>query len=169
MKNKNELVNINSIPQIQSFSKELKKFIVEQDLYSDIQGKNYAHVEGWQFAGAALGLTAIVKKVKDLSNEKEIKYRAKVEVLNLKNNQLISTGVAICSNKEPHRKNADEYVIISMAQTRAIGKAFRNKFAFIMKMAGYEASPWEEVVNSKVNEINDLPTPKSKIKRGKKK
>jgi hypothetical protein len=32
-----------------------------------------------------------------------------------------------------------------MAQTRVIGKVCRNKFAFVMKMAGYEATPAEEM------------------------
>jgi hypothetical protein len=136
-------ININSPQAVAQFAKELKKFIVEQKLYQNIQGKNYVLVEGWQFAGAALGLAAIPDNVTDLSNDKEVKYRAEARVLD-KNDRLVGFGVAVCSNKEPKRKSADEYVIASMAQTRAIGKAYRNKLAWLMKLAGYEATPAEE-------------------------
>ncbi len=39
----------------------------------------------------------------------------------------------------------DEYAILSMAQTRAVGKAFRNQLAWLMKAAGFEATPAEEM------------------------
>jgi hypothetical protein len=32
-----------------------------------------------------------------------------------------------------------------MAQTRAVGKAFRNQLAWLMKAAGFEATPAEEM------------------------
>jgi hypothetical protein len=42
-------------------------------------------------------------------------------------------------------KGFDEYAILSMAQTRAIGKTYRNVIGFVMKTAGYEARPAEEM------------------------
>jgi len=145
-KKQSELVNYQSPRQLQEFSKELKKFIVQNKLFSNIKGKNYVNVEGWEFAGASMGIFSIIKEVRDLSNEKEIKYRVEVELKPLNSEQPIGYGVAICSNKEESKKTADEYVIISMAQTRAIGKAYRNTFAYLMKMAGYEATPTEEMM-----------------------
>ncbi len=38
-----------------SMAKVLKHHIVGQKLYTNIVGKNYAHVEGWQFAGGLMG------------------------------------------------------------------------------------------------------------------
>jgi hypothetical protein len=32
-----------------------------------------------------------------------------------------------------------------MAQTRAVSKAFRNVFGWLMKVSGYEATPFEEM------------------------
>ncbi len=52
-------------------------------------------------------------------------------------NKLVSVGIAICSNKEGSKKFFDEYAILSMAQTRAVGKAFRNQLAWLMKAAGF--------------------------------
>lgn len=123
----------------------LKKHVVDQKLYTTITGKNYAHVEGWQFAGGLMGMFPRVVAVENLSDGNEIKWRADVEIVDLKADRVISRGFAICSSKEDKRKKADEYVILSMAQTRAIGKAYRNVIGWVMKLAGYESTPSEEI------------------------
>jgi hypothetical protein len=120
-------------------------------LSSNIQGKQFVNVEGWQFAGASLGLMPIITETTDLTRrgtepgQVEIKYMAKCEVRNINTGQLVATGVAICSNFEHSKKRFDEYAILSMAQTRAIGKAYRNLLAWLMKAAGFEATPAEEM------------------------
>jgi hypothetical protein len=129
------------------FATTLKTFVVQQKLYTPIQNKNYVNVEGWQFAAAATGIMPIVKSVERIETKDatEIKYRAEVRLKRLSDGSTIGFGVAICSNKEAKRKTADEYVIASMAQTRAVGKSLRNNFGWLMKMAGYEATPSEEM------------------------
>jgi hypothetical protein len=42
------------------------------------------------------------------------------------------------------KKSFDEYAILSMAQTRCLGKAYRNLFGWVMRMTGNEATPAEE-------------------------
>ena len=132
-------------------SNQLAKLIKEKGLSSNIQGKQFVNVEGWQFAGAALGLMPIITETTDLTRrgtepgQVEIKYMAKCEVRNINTGQLVATGVAICSNFEHSKKRFDEYAILSMAQTRSIGKAYRNLLAWLMKSAGFEATPAEEM------------------------
>jgi hypothetical protein len=128
-----------------SLSNELKRFVKDAHLVSNIKGKDYCNVEAWQMAGASLGLFPIITSVQDLSSEKEIKYMATCEVRSYQDNKLVSVGIAICSNKEGSKKFFDEYAILSMAQTRAVGKAFRNQLAWLMKAAGFEATPAEEM------------------------
>jgi len=123
----------------------LQKFVIEKKLTANIKGKNYPLVEAWQFAGSQLGLYPLLIEVKDLSNEKEIKYAATVEVRRINNDQLMSKGYAVCSNKESSKRQFDEYAICSMAQTRAEGKAYRMLLAWLMKAAGFEATPAEEM------------------------
>lgn len=132
------------------FASTIKKFIVEQKLYTPIQGKNYINVEGWEFAGALTGIVPIVVSVArvPIEDSSEIKYRAEVELIRVTTGKRIGFGVAYCSNKESKRRTADEYVIASMAQTRSIGKAYRNVFGWLVKVAGYEATPAEEMDNS---------------------
>lgn len=137
-----ELINKDSMLQL---SNELSKLIKEKGLSSNIQGKQFVNVEGWQFAGASLGLMPIITETTDLSKEGELKYMAKCEVRNITSGQLVATGIALCSNHEKTKKYFDEYAILSMAQTRAIGKAYRNLLAWLMKAAGFEATPAEEM------------------------
>lgn len=124
----------------------LKNHIVGHKLYTTIVGKNYAHVEGWQFAGGLMGLLPKVTRITNLSSGNEYKWQAEVEIINQKNGQVVGTGFALCSNKENKKKTFDEYAVLSMAQTRAIGKAYRNILGWVMKLAGYEGTPSEEMV-----------------------
>lgn len=137
-----ELINKDSMLQP---SNELSKLIKEKGLSSNIQGKQFVNVEGWQFAGASLGLMPIITDTKDLSNENTIKYMATCEVRNINTGLVVATGIALCSNAEKTKRYFDEYAILSMAQTRAIGKAYRNLLAWLMKAAGFEATPAEEM------------------------
>jgi hypothetical protein len=87
----------------------------------------------------------IITDTKDLSNETTIKYMATCEVRNINTGNVVATGIALCSNAEKTKRYFDEYAILSMAQTRAIGKAYRNLLAWLMKAAGFEATPAEEM------------------------
>ena len=163
--------------QALDMAKILTEFIVERNLSTQIQGKQYINVEGWQFAGMLLGLRPLITELTDMSYEKEIvqntynqtekkyekrttkisvmKYKAVVEVRSLKDDKVISIGIAYCTNLEPGKTNFQEYAIASMAQTRAIGKAYRNLLGFIVKAAGFEATPAEEMDFKNENETKN--------------
>ena len=126
---------------------DVARFIRENKLFMHIQGKEYVNVEGWQYAGSRLGILPIVEDLVNQSDGQEIKYKSMVKLLNLRNEQIIGAGFAICSNKEPGKKFFQEFAIASMAQTRAIGKAYRNVLAWLIRAAGYEPTPAEEMEN----------------------
>lgn len=134
---------------------ELTRFIKERQLSTCIQGKDFVQVDGWQFAGSQLGIAPILISLTDLSKEGEYKYRAEVELRKISDDKLVGKGIAICSNKERTKKNFEEYAIASMAQTRAEGKAFRMLLSWLMKAAGFETTPVEEMMDF---ERPDMPT-----------
>ncbi len=140
---KEKLPTLTSPESMRNFAVELKKFIVAQNLFTPISGKNYVNVEGWQFAGGSMGLIAIIDKCDRLERGTEVAYRA--EVLVYSGERVVSRGIAICSSKESKKSGFDEYAIASMAQTRAVGKAYRLLLGWMMKAAGYEATPAEEM------------------------
>lgn len=158
MATKVEQVNLTSPSSIMSFATSLKELIVQNKLYTNIKGKNYVNVEGWQIAGAFTGVFPLVEKVEDLSDGQKFKYRAEVTLRDQDNN-IVGSGMAICSNKEPGKGQFDEYAVASMAQTRAVGKAFRMKIGWLLKIAGYETTPAEEmdaIVEAEVTRVKKV-------------
>jgi hypothetical protein len=144
---------------------DLAKFIKENKLYQNIQGKEFVNVEGWQYAGSRLGIFPVVEHVINFSNETEMKYEAKVTLLNVRSGQTVGAGFAICSNKENGKKYYQEFAIASMAQTRAIGKAYRNILAWIIRAAGYEPTPAEEMDYTAAPEVKIVQQPAPKVEK----
>lgn len=145
--------------QAMQVAETLQRFVKEKKLVSNIKGKEYPQVEAWQFAGSQLGLYPELMSVENLTTDKEIKYSAWVEIKRLSDSKTMAKGFAICSNKEASKRQFDEYAICSMAQTRAEGKAFRMLLSWLMKAAGFEATPAEEMDFAKTPEpdFSDVP------------
>lgn len=168
---KTTLVKLDSPKQVAAFAKELKGFIVANNLYT-LMGENeeqkaFSHVEAWQFAGASMGIFFIPVSEENVSPETGevrfktkygdrtnpiFKYKVVVEAVQISTGRVVGRGVAICSNQEWNKKTFDEYAVLSMAQTRAIGKAGRNTLGWVMKLAGYEPTPAEEIDSVVVEE-----------------
>jgi hypothetical protein len=126
-------------------ARELQRFVKENKLTSNIQGKEFPNVEAWQFAGGLLGLSSLLESTEERSTETEIKWHATVKVIHLATGNIVGRGFATCSNKESTKKFFADYAICSMAQTRAVGKAYRLALGWLMKAAGFEATPAEEM------------------------
>lgn len=72
-------------------------------------------------------------------------YKCGCEIQNTITGTKVGSGFGICSNIEITKVSFDEFAVMSMAQTRAIGRAFKNVIGFIMKSAGYSPTPLEEM------------------------
>lgn len=137
--------NFNQPAQVEELAKQIRHHVSARKLTARIQGRDYPLVEAWQYAGALVGLFPRVVACDDVSKGDEYKYRAEVEVIDSRNGEIVSRAFAFCSNKERSKSRFDEYAIASMAQTRAVGKAFRVLLAWILQASGYEATPAEEM------------------------
>lgn len=137
-------------------SSDIQKFVNKTNGYTAIRGKKYVHVSCWQMVGGLLGLSAIVQSCTNLSTDTETKYSAKVSILNNASGEIVGTGFAVCSNKEKTKGRFEEYAIASMAQTRAIGKAFRATCGWVMQAAGFESTPAEEMTTEKEEKAEPL-------------
>jgi len=142
----NELItyDIGKPEQALKLASVLQQFVKEKNLTANIQGKQYPLVEAWQFAGSQLGLIPVVVDVQKIEAVDEIKYMAKVEIRKISDGSFLAMGIAICSNKEKMKRHFEEYAVMAMAQTRAISRAYRNVLGWLMKAAGFEATPEEE-------------------------
>lgn len=124
----------------------LAKVIEGCKLYSNISGKKYVHVDGWLTLGSMLGYTAREKTVTRLEDGS---YEASVDICRITDGLVLGGASALCSIKERRWANADEYARRSMAITRAVGKAYRINFSWIIALAGYESTPEEEMPDEK--------------------
>lgn len=124
---------------------KLSHIVETAKLYSMIKDKKYVKAEGWTTMAAMLGVFPSVEYCRRLDREGEIAYESKVTLAHI-SGRIVGAGEAICSSAERSWNGRDEYAIKSMAQTRALGKACRISFSWIMALAGYEACPAEEMV-----------------------
>lgn len=72
-------------------------------------------------------------------------YKCGCEIVNTITGVKVGSGYGLCSNLELAKSSFDEFAVMSMAQTRAIGRGFKNVIGFIMKAAGYAETPSEEM------------------------
>ncbi len=72
-------------------------------------------------------------------------YECECKLVKMSGGEIISHGTGLCSNLEMAKVGFDAYAVSSMSETRAIGKAIRNPLGFVMKSAGMETTPAEEM------------------------
>ena len=111
-----------------------------------IRGEQYLEYGDWQVLGRFYGATASIawsKKIVEDSTGKFLGYEARAEVLH--NGVLISAAEAMCMKEERNWKDCDEFMLRSMAQTRAAAKALRNAYGWVAELAGMKSTPAEEM------------------------
>lgn len=123
----------------------LKNVIKTQGLSVEITNKKgqtneYVTAEGWEVLGTMLGCTPYVEEVVEIPSAHKFCYKATVSIR--QGDVVLSRAFAIAERNE---RQKDRPSVYSMAQTRALGKAYRMALSWIIKMAGYEPTPAEEM------------------------
>ena len=170
------------VEQAKIVATTLKSIITDQKLAKIISGREYVIVEGWTTLGAMIGVVPRTVSVREF----EINYNgetwggifeADVELVRTSDGFVVGRGIAECGAPDETDKqgnpvwaNRARYAKKSMAITRATGKAFRLSYSWIIKMAGYEATPAEEmsgVINGEFVEDKKKPAKKATSKKKK--
>ena len=112
----------------------------KKKLFASIQGKNYVTVDGWQLLGSMLGVYPVCVWTKELEDGWEARVEART-----RDGAVVGAAEAECRRSERAWANRDSYALRSMAQTRATSKALRQPLGFVVKLAGYESTPSEEI------------------------
>jgi hypothetical protein len=142
-----------------SMASTLGNIIRQQRLVTNIKGKEYVNVEGWTTLAAMLGV--IPREV--ATTEQDGIYTAIVELARIRDGAIIGRASAECGEEEPWASRP-RYARRSMAQTRATGKACRLAFSWIMKLAGYEPTPAEEMPSEQEPESTEATISKEQHK-----
>jgi len=126
---------------------------IVQKTAQSIQGRKYVRVEGWQAIANAFGCTIGARDVEEVKGG----VRAIGEVRRVSDGVVIATGEGFVGEDEatwyggvvngrtlPKRAT---FAIRAMAQTRAISRAGRSAFAFVVTLidGGLETTPAEEM------------------------
>ncbi len=117
----------------------------EQRLSVKIGQGEHVKVEGWQLLGSMLGVFAVPDgdpEPVELDGAWGFKARMKAVT---RNGDVVGGGTSYCMRSETRWATADIYAIASMAQTRATSKALKGPLGFVMKLAGFESTPAEEM------------------------
>ena len=122
----------------------LADVITSKGLITKISGRDYVRVEGWTLLGSMVGVFGIPVWTRPLDDGGG--WEARVEARTL-SGAIVGAAEAECTRDENNWKDRDSYALRSMAQTRATAKALRLPLGFIVAMAGYEATPAEEMPN----------------------
>jgi hypothetical protein len=131
---------------VQRFSEvatAIGSLIENRKLYVSIKGRKHVRIEGWQALGAPLGIFARVESSERIHDGDRWGYEAYAVAHRM--GEEISAADAECWSDEVNWKGKDDFQVRSMAQTRACAKALRLALGFVMAMAGYEATPAEEM------------------------
>lgn len=118
----------------------LADVIKAKGLFTRISNRDHVRVEGWQLLGSMVGVYAVVTSTNPIENGWEARCEARTLA-----GQVVGAADAQCTRDEKTWKNRDDYALRSMAQTRAISKALKSPLGFIVSLAGYSATPAEEM------------------------
>lgn len=135
---------IEAVERLTKVADALKRVVDQKSLIARIQGKEYPLVGAWQTLGVLLGVTAITEWTRPIMRDDKVYgYEARVEVRTL-DGHVVGAAESMCT-REGQWARSDENALRSMAQTRATSKALRGPLGFVMQLAGYEATPAEEM------------------------
>lgn len=143
------------IERASEVAKVLKDVIKKQKLVVNIHGKEYIQVEGWTTLGTLVGVFPRVQWTRPMqaADGTVMGWEAAVEVVN-NQGTVIGRAEAECMRTEQHWRSRDDYALRSMAQTRAMSKALRMPLGFIAVLAGYEATPADEMPRADTNDAH---------------
>lgn len=109
-----------------------------------INKKRYLYFESWQTIGWFYGVTAQVVDTYELDTEGRYRgYGARANAI--RGGATIATAYSECSTDEANWRGRDRNAVLSMAQTRAMGKALRSCLAWVAVLGGYGATTAEEM------------------------
>lgn len=138
-----------------------------------LNGETYLEFEDWQTCGQFYGYTVKTGDAEMVEIDGVKGAKAHADLIDIKTGLYVGGAEAYCMRDEEHWhtrpkyewqgqgpdrqrvKIGDEVVpwfqLASMAQTRAGAKAFRNRLAWVVVLAGYRPTPAEEMSESTVS------------------
>ena len=131
---------------------QLMPIVEANKLYVSVSGRKYLLCEGWTALLSLMGIVPICERVEALPTiEAPTYWEATVKLVRVSDQAMVGMASAICSKDEPQWKSRLDFQCRSMAITRAVSKAARLSFSWIIQLdlftqKGYAPTPAEEMV-----------------------
>lgn len=124
--------------------------IVAKNNWAKKLGGEKAHLqyEAWQTVGKYYGYTVKTHNAEYVELAGVAGFKAYATVVNEKTGIEVGAAEAYCMKDEYNWKSKPTFQLASMAQTRAGSKALRQILGFVVALAGYNATPAEEIENT---------------------
>ena len=126
--------------------------LVKKGLNKSNPEAEYVLVEGWEVLGTMLGIVPVTEVVEEMKNDKGriIGFKARATLYQnpvLEDGKVVDGTVLSTAEAYATRDGFQKeyFSMASMSQTRALGKAYRMALSWIIKMAGFEPTPAEEM------------------------
>jgi hypothetical protein len=130
-----------------------------------MNGEQYLEFEDWQTVGRFYGVTAKVVSTTFIQYDAVQGFEARAVALRADGAE-ISAAESMCLNDEPNWKSKPLFQLRSMAQTRACAKALRNVLAWVVVLAGYKATPAEEMTGNEFKSKAPIAEPQKEAPEG---
>ena len=132
----------------------LNRIVKQAGLSQKFGSKEYLQFEAWQTIGRFHNCTPVTewtRAIKQDGYDGNWGWECRVNVITA-DGQLVGAAEGMCCRDESNWKKRNDYALRSMAQTRTASKALRSCFAWVAVLAGYEATPAEEMKDEYVKD-----------------
>ena len=132
-----------AISDAQLKARKLKEIVEQAKLFVELgRGKKYLMVEAWQTIGRAYGYTTKIAWSHQIESGGWEAHAVVVDALGAE----VGAAEAECGTQgDSPWDTRPSYQQRSMAQTRATSKALRSLLSWVVVLAGYEATPSDEM------------------------
>jgi hypothetical protein len=116
--------------------------IEKQGWFKQIGTKKHVLIQGWTFIGGLGGCSAKTTHTEKIDGG----FKAHAVVVRVDSGVEVGSADQVCMSKESKWRGKDDYALIGMASTRACSRALSSVFRHVVELAGYSATPAEEMV-----------------------
>lgn len=110
-------------------------------------GSTYLKAEAWLYLAMLKGLIPSVETQELMVGDEEgyeedtLRVKATCKLLDKETGRVVSQSDMFASKEEDFLKDKPEYAVYGMAETRAITRAVRNVYGYVVRGIGYESTP----------------------------
>lgn len=128
----------------------LKQVIDSKPKKVTFNGETYLENEDWLTVARFYGVTSRIRSTKFVEfgegDNKVVGFEAIAEAYSVNSTDVISMAESMCLSDERNWQNKPLFQLRSMAQTRASSRVLRQVFGWVVVLAGYKATPAEEMI-----------------------